>query len=1659
MASGPRAPKQWCLTKTETVNSFENWRQNLLYSLSLDQNFAPFLTETARWEKKTRNVPLRGMVSDNEDTPGARTAQQKVTMLELMLGQIANFCPVISRSTVVKNSTSVQDIWQAIRLHYGFQSTGGHFIDFADIRLEADERPEDLYQRLVAFAEDNLLQAGGVITHHSIRCTEDEELSPTAENLIVLTWLRLIHSELPRLVKQRYGTELRTRTLASIKPEISQALPSLLDEINSHEGSRVMRTALSTYRPTSRPFQSPRTPLPRNKQSTFFHTPRQVVKVCPLCKQAGRSKVDHFLSQCFHLPEHDRKFIAKARLIDNIIDNVEEEDRFALQEIVDTHEEECIDNGKNSSKAILRVQVSQSPYFDTFYGHQPVRVTLDSGATGNMIRASAARSLGVEIEESSQSASQADGRSPLNVVGEVRIKLTNGDNVFFFEGLVTDTLDVDVLGGTPFMIRNDIAIRPKKREITLENGKVLKYGSNSNNAVHSIRRACVLRAPNRTTTVYPGEFLEVPVPESFATHDMSFALEPRCDSPISRLAKTSQLWPSPSIVSSVAGKIRIPNLKTDPIVLKRNEHFCQIHHVSVPSANAVTDCIPPMATSDSRSLTSAASPCNTCHTTPIQLDPDNVLSQRDRHEFKMLHDRYNNVFDPTIQSYNGHYGPFEAVVNMGPTLPPQRKGRIPQYNNNRLVELQQKFDELESMGVFAKPEDVNITVEYLNPSFLVNKPSGGSRLVTAFSDVGRYAKPQPSLMPNVDSTLRQIGQWTFIISTDLTKAFYQIPLSRDSLKYCGVVTPFRGVRVYTRSAMGMPGSETALEELMCRVLGDLLQDGVVAKLADDLYCGANTVKDLLLNWSRVLEAVHRCGLKLSAPKTVICPKSTTILGWIWRSGTIEASPHRIATLATCARPGKVGGLRSFIGAYKVLARVIPNCSVYLAPLDAIVAGQQSQSDIIWSEDQCSAFDKAQSSLSTHKAITLPCASDQLWIVTDGSVKQHGIGATMYVSRNNKLHIAGFFSAKLRDRQMTWLPCELEALGISAAVKHFSPYIIQSDKNTCILTDSKPCVQAFEKLCRGEFSASPRVSTFLSTVCRYQCSVRHIKGSSNAPSDFASRNAPMCTTDPCQICSFVRQQESSTVMRTSIQDILLTDARVPFTGRPTWLAIQSECPDLRRTHSHLRQGTRPSKKVTNAKDVKRYLNVASIAQDSLLVVKRDIPLASMRECIIVPRSVVDGLLTALHLHLKHPSSYQLKSVFSRYFYALDVEKCVDLVSSTCHECAALRPAPHRIAKQSTSDPPEAVGISFAADVIKRYKQLILLVRECSTSYTMTSLITDERKDTLRDALIRLVIGLCPLDGPFAIIRTDAAPGFSALSNDELLNRHRITIEVGRIKNPNRNPIAEKAIRELEDELLRQNPGCRGVNDLSLATATATLNSRIRNRGLSARELWFQRDQFNNTQIPISDYDMLTQQHEHRLYNHKSSESSKAPRGKLPTEPTVNVGDLVYLYSDRSKLQARSRYLVTSVDHPWCYIRKFIGSQLRKTSYKVKLSECYRVPQALCTFHPTSVPPDELSDEDSPVASGNPPIIPGIPSVLTHPLSDSSYNVSEHPNSVPSTHTSNVQPPDGDGAPLEVSSLSWPNDTQPILPNAGMTPNERPTRIRRPPTYLQEYDTSY
>ena len=260
------------------------------------------------------------------------------------------------------------------------------------------------------------------------------------------------------------------------------------------------------------------------------------------------------------------------------------------------------------------------------------------------------------------------------------------------------------------------------------------------------------------------------------------------------------------------------NNTTESIHLKRNDHFCQI--CQTIDINATEQIIV-----DSRNkLHSTTINVSISSLSAISVDPNKQLSPMWISNFQSLHTKYSSVFESVIGRYNDNSGKVRARVNIGTATPPTKKLKVPQYSRSNLLELQEKFDDLERQGVFARPEDLDIAVEHVSPSFLIKKPSGGTRLVTAFTSIGPYSKILPSIMPSVDGTLRTIANWKFIAITDLKDSFYQIPLERESMKWCATPTPFRGLRLYTVSTQGMPGSSETLEEMMSTVLGQLIQE-------------------------------------------------------------------------------------------------------------------------------------------------------------------------------------------------------------------------------------------------------------------------------------------------------------------------------------------------------------------------------------------------------------------------------------------------------------------------------------------------------------------------------------------------------------------------------------------------------------------------------------------------------------------------------------------------------------------------------------------------------------------------------------------------------------------------------------------------------------------
>ena len=81
-------------------------------------------------------------------------------------------------------------------------------------------------------------------------------------------------------------------------------------------------------------------------------------------------------------------------------------------------------------------------------------------------------------------------------------------------------------------------------------------------------------------------------------------------------------------------------------------------------------------------------------------------------------------------------------------------------------------------------------------------------------------------------------------------------------------------------------------------------------------------------------------------------------------------------------PERVSGLKSFIGAVKVLSRVIPGCASLLAPLDTAIAGRESPDHVNRSDELLASFQSVEtaisSNLSVHTSNRKQCRSPDLY---------------------------------------------------------------------------------------------------------------------------------------------------------------------------------------------------------------------------------------------------------------------------------------------------------------------------------------------------------------------------------------------------------------------------------------------------------------------------------------------------------------------------------------------------------------------------------------------------------------------------------------------------------------------------------------------------------
>ena len=1502
------------------------WWNELMNYLNQSDSFKHFKAKGLypNWDPAEINED-RIDTLDVKDTTGKIEERQRD--LNNFITIIAGCCARDQYMMIIKQATSLKWIWEELTIIYQHQHKGKEFLTITDLDYNpAEQSPVSFYNSYRAKIMENLKPAGTTVKwKNNMVVKTAETISPTFEDHILLTTLLIIDKRLPSKIKEVYGPRIEQGVfLMDLKMDILSNVTKILEDLDNETNINAAKVKEPEYQAAymgqggnRRSRGRGRYSSSRNQNQRFQQKgDSKFCRLCHLARQQRNVVLSHEIGDinCPSMSARDKEGLKSMYSINATVQVDEEED--ILEKMAQLHgydEQVNINIHDETDNTILVSNTNHdhshltpennihvikpvpSQILTVFQHDIPVHLDLDSGCWISTVKYDYALKMKWKIHPNGQLARIADGKTVLKAKGEIHETFCRNSWTVKFSAIVMEQLHTEAIAGNNFFFDNNIRQDITARTITINNKFVIpETNRNTELPVNPINT--IITIPK--TVMLPKQTIKVDIPLAKDVNEVF--IEPI-------MGKSTHI--QPQICSVVDGAINIANASNKPFKVSNAKLHVKEVEIKRVSKEKVPYKIMAISSKDN-----AHDNLKNISVNKDKLNADqkelmnNILLQN------------TSVFDQDLaKGYNHNAGPhFCKLKFANDEKPSSRKVSCVQYNSQMNGLLQQVCDELTEANVLGIPQHENVDVQHVMPIFLRKKQKAKNksnnelttqdvRLVVNTCELSKYMKSLPAKISKPQDVYNALAKWKYIIKTDLHQGFFQNHLHKDAQKWCGILTPFGGLRFFKRGIQGLINQTEELDELLANCFNGMLTQGKLAKLADDLFTGGKTIEEALENLAEMLKICKDNNLKLSPSKTVILPTSVDVMSWIWsEGGTLAPSPHRKQALKEVKLEDliTIKDIRSWAGLYKTFLYHTPNLAKIMDPFDKITGDKESKDVVVWTTELKQAFQTAKDHIENIKEVYLPHPDDQLIITTDGARTPPGVGFVLQAKDCNGLvRTVRHYSVKLKPHHIKWSPCEIESVAFGTAIQAFYDIIKESKKPVIICPDSKPVCDATKLLQKGKFSLSPRIQTFLNNMGKISCEVQHISGKSgqNHVADYQSRNTFPCTAEICQLCDYINQQ-GDTIIDSKIASAQID---IPYANRAAWKNVQMNDKSLNIAKTAIRTGQLISKKSGKVNsDARKVVSNANIAPDGLLVVLRSIPYSTEKEeRIVVPSAYLSTLINQLHNQNNHPSKHQLKQLFDKYFFGVGVANIIENKFDSCQTCCSLKKLPTANHFTSTTNA-KVPGTHFGADVIKRARQKILVVRDQFSSYTMADFISDETSESLEDNLIKLITPV--RHSGKVIVRTDQATGFTKALKSTKLIELEISIELGNSLNKNSNAVIDKGIQELEKEITTLAPGEKPIDQVILAKAIMNLNNRLRRSGaISARNILFSRDDKRMTNIHLDDSKIALDQLHHREAANKLKNKSKSF-----ISADVTAGDQVMLNKNPAKHHSRDTYEIVA-----------------------------------------------------------------------------------------------------------------------------------------------------
>ncbi|GFT75050.1 retrovirus-related Pol polyprotein from transposon 297 [Trichonephila clavipes] len=242
--------------------------------------------------------------------------------------------------------------------------------------------------------------------------------------------------------------------------------------------------------------------------------------------------------------------------------------------------------------------------------------------------------------------------------------------------------------------------------------------------------------------------------------------------------------------------------------------------------------------------------------------------------------------------------------------------------------------------------------DYMSPMILVEVAGKEPRPCVDYRKLNGIIRTEYFPLPNIEERVEKVSAAKFITVLDLSKGYWQIPLSKTAQRYAAFCTSFGTYRPL-RMSFGLKNAPHFFSKLMAELLNGL-EDFFVPYL-DDIAIFSDTWESRIKHMETVLQRIKRAKLTIKPSKCKFAQQNVKFLGHIVGQGFRTPSEIKVQAVLEFPTLRTKTQIRAFLGIAGYYQKYISLFLVIAAPLTDALKGRAKKGEIKWTTECENAF--------------------------------------------------------------------------------------------------------------------------------------------------------------------------------------------------------------------------------------------------------------------------------------------------------------------------------------------------------------------------------------------------------------------------------------------------------------------------------------------------------------------------------------------------------------------------------------------------------------------------------------------------------------------------------------------------------------------------------